>query len=116
MLNRGAVILKYREPFVRWINEADPIEESPGITADELVNERTVYLISENDSDGQRAVEKWIARNYKALFEAELEGWYTDPKLWPRKRTLAVFREWFTVEYHSVIVDTVGGELYDDET
>ncbi len=86
------------------------------ITADDLGNERTVYLISEKDSDGEKAVEKWIKRNYKALFEAELGSWYTDPGLWPSKRTLKLFKEWFNVEYHSVIEDTVGGELYDDET
>ena len=77
--------------------------------------ERTVYLISEEDADGEEAVQNWVEANFGAMFENELDGWYTDPDLWPRKRTLALFREWFEVEYHSVIVDTVGGEIYDDE-
>ena len=77
--------------------------------------DRTVYLISEGDVDGENAVEKWLRANFGNLFEAELECWYTDPALWPQKRTLRLFHEWFDVEYHSVIMDTVGGELYDDE-
>lgn len=115
MLNRGAIILKYREPAVRWVNEADPYNDDPGITAESLRQERTVYLISENDSDGEKTVEKWIEANFPVLFEAELDGWYTDPALWPQNRTLNLFLEWFDVEYHSVIVDTVGAELRDDE-
>lgn len=115
MVNRGAVILKYREPMVRWINEADPYNDDPGITTKDLKQERTVYLISVGDADGEEAVENWVKANFKPLFENELDGWYTDPDLWPKKRTLALFREWFEVELHSVVVDTVGGDIHDDE-
>ena len=115
MLNRAAVILKYREPAVRWINEADPYNEDPGISAESLEDERTVYLISEDDDIGDDCGQSWVKANFESLFEAELEGWYTDPALWPEDRTLELFYEWFKVEYHSVIIDTVGGELYDDE-
>ena len=115
MLNRAAVILKYRGPAVRWINEADHYNEDPGISAESLMEERTIYLISEDDEHGGDRGQSWIKANFEALFEAELEGWYTDPTLWPEGRTLKLFHEWFKVEYHSVIVDTVGGELYDDE-
>ena len=31
-----------------------------------------------------------------------------DDRLWPKKRTLKLFHDWFKVEYHSVIEDTVG--------
>jgi hypothetical protein len=27
-----------------------------------------------------------LARNHQALFEEEVNGWYTDPALWPRDR------------------------------
>ena len=54
--------------------------------------------------------------NYEALFENELEGWYTDESLWPKKRDLKLFREWFNVECHTVIEDTVGLPIEDDET
>lgn len=74
--------------------------------------ERTVYLITEEDAEDITA---WIKRNYKNLFESELNDWYLDSELWPSKRTLKVFHEWFEVECHSVILDTVGTKLIDDE-
>jgi len=52
--------------------------------------------------------------NYQALFEAELEEWYPDPALWPEDRSYPVFRDWFDVECHTVLLDTVGAPLRDD--
>ena len=115
MINRGAILLKYRGPMVRWINDADPFNEDPGITKENLRHDRTVYLVADEDADGEDAVGRWVEANHKALFESELAGWYSDPALWPEPRTLAVFREWFDVEYHSILVDTVQGEIRDEE-
>lgn len=112
MVNRGAVILKYKEPFLTWIIEADPSEHKVEISTETSKQERTVYLISDEDAEN---VDDWIRENYETLFEAELEGWYTDETLWPSKRDYTVFMEWFEVECHSVVLDTVGGEIYDDE-
>jgi len=112
MVNRGAVILRYKKPFVQWINEADPVKDTSEITMNSANEERTVYLITDADAEN---IEAWIRENYEALFEGELEGWYTDETLWPQNRDYKTFREWFEVECHSVILDTVGGEIYDDE-
>ena len=49
------------------------------------------------------------------IFETELESWYIDKKLWPKKRSLKLFREWFTVECHTMIEDTVVGSPIEDE-
>ena len=113
MINRSAVILKYKEPFVRWINEADPYKDDPGITPESANEDKTVYLITDDDGEN---IEKWISLNFKALFEAELEGWYTDESLWPKRRSRKAFNEWFSVECYSVIIDTVKDAIEDDET
>ena len=113
MINRAAVLLQYKKPFVRWINEADPYKNDPGITSESANTDRTVYLIT--DEDGEN-VEEWIALNYKILFENELEGWYTDESLWPKKRNKKTFYEWFEVECHTVLIDTADGPILDDET
>ena len=115
VLNRAAVILRYREPAVRWINQADPDVDGPEIGLKAANEEATVHLISDEDGDGPNAVNQWLKGNYQELFESELEEWYSDPELWPADRTLELFRAWFDVECHSVIVDTVGGQIYDDE-
>jgi hypothetical protein len=116
MVNRAAIMLRYKEPAVCWINAADPYVETPAIDIDKANQERTVYLVSDEDGDGIDAANQWVKENYETLFESELDGWYTDPELWPEKRTFKLFKEWFDVECHSVLVDTVGGGIYDDET
>jgi hypothetical protein len=115
MINRAAVILKYKTPAVKWVNDADPINDNPGITMESVNEERTVYLITDEDADTPDIFNQWIKKNFKALFENELEGWYTDERLWPKKRNLKTFYEWFKVDCHSVIVDTVDLPIEDDE-
>lgn len=115
MINRAAVLLRYREPAVQWINDADPYSDDPGISQDDVNRERTVYLISDEDAETDEAVEAWVELNYRVLFEEELQGWYSDPELWPRDLSFELFQAWFDVEWHTVILDTVGGEIYDDE-
>jgi hypothetical protein len=115
MINRAAVIIRLNEPAIRWINEADPSPEPNPITQAEANEERTVYLISDDDADSPLTFERWVKRNWVGLFEAELEGWYVDESLWPKNRTLKMFKEWFTLECHTVIEDTVDDELYDEE-
>ena len=116
MINRSALLLKYKEPAVRWINDADPVGGSPAISLDDVNDERTVYLISEDDGDGPEAVHRWVKKNYKALFESELDGWYCDPALWPKNLSFKLFQSWFDIECHTVLVDTVGGPIIEDET
>lgn len=112
MINRAAVILCYKEPFIRWINESDPNKDDPGVNAEELKNDKTVYLISRDDVEN---IDRWITRNFKVLFEDELESWYTDESLWPKKRDRKTFNAWFDVEWHSVITDTAKGPIENDE-
>jgi len=115
MINRAAIILKYKEPAVQWINDADPYHDNPQITLADVNEERTVYLISEHDGDDDKALARWIKVNFSVLFEAELEGWYCDESLWPQQRTLKLFQEWFEIECHTMIEDTVGTPIKDDE-
>ena len=112
MLNRTAIVLRPKEPFVRWVCETDPL---PGIQ--ELMaepDEQSVYLVPQLE-EGRDELFEWLAQNYEALFEKELEGWYTDTSLWPKNRTLSLFREWIDVEYHTEVRDLLEEEpLLDD--
>ena len=114
MINRAAIILRYKAPAIQWINDADPYEDDPGITAESVNRERTVYLISDEDAESDDSVADWNERNDANLFEMELEGWYNDPSLWPKDRSLGVFREWFDLECHTVLIDTVVGDIFDE--
>ena len=56
-----------------------------------------------------------LARHHTELFEEELNGWYTDPALWPRDQSLKMLRKWCSVELQTVVVDTSESPLEDDE-
>ena len=100
---------------MRWINEADPTPTGNEVTLEGVNEERTVYLVDDKVGDDRQSLERWLRKNYGELFELELEGWYTDPVLWPRDRSLKVFRQWFDVELHTVLIDLGSGGMYDDE-
>ena len=115
MINRSAIILRYKEPAVRWINDADPHISKPDIKIESVNDDRTVYLVHDEVGDTPTNIRKWIELNFEVLFENELEGWYTDPSLWPPKRKLSTFDAWFEVECHTVLVDTLSDPIMDDE-
>ena len=112
MINRAALILKAKQPFVQWINESGPKDPASQVSMAEINEDRTVYLIDSLDAEN---LDHWIALNCANLFESELEDWITDQSLWPPSRDLPVFREWFAIECHTVLIDTCLGPIADDE-
>lgn len=115
MINRAALLLRYKEPAVQWINEADPNPDSRTLSFEEVNGDRLVYLLKDEDADSPNHVEKWVKKNFEALFENELSGWYTDTSLWPQPLTHQLFQRWFEVECHSIIVDTMSEAIEDRE-
>lgn len=112
MINRAAVILKYKTPFLDWYKKLST-DKNLEVTLESVNSDRTVYLISNDDAD---VYEQWIDLNYEDLFENELDEWFSDTSLWPQNRTREMFDEWFDVECHTVMFDTVGEDILDDET
>jgi len=115
VVNRGALILRYKEPAVRWINDADPSPSSDPVDLALVNEERTVYLINDSAGNDSDSLNRWLKRNYAHLFEIELEGWYTDPDLWPKQRSYELFRQWFEPELHTVLIDLGDTAIFDDE-
>ena len=111
MLNRSALILRYKQPFVDWINEVEP-SPSHIVTLADLEEERTVYLLEVED---QQELQGWLELNHRLLFEEELFGWYTDPALWPPERSLKMLGELCSFEFHSMVIDTGSSRLEEDD-
>ena len=100
-INRTAVLLVPREPFLEWLNDTDPSEEP--LTMEDLFEDNNIFMIPRFD-DESRSI-KWIERYWDALFEYMLSEWVTEESLWPQERTLDLFREWFDVEIHTLVWD-----------
>ena len=112
MLNRSAIILVKKQPFLDWLKGLpDPVRED--MTLSELNQDSTVFLLPDWDDDTER--DKLVRDGFDVMFEHELEGWWNDERAWPRTRSFAVFRTWFDVQTHSMLVDLVEGPIQDDE-
>lgn len=110
IINRDAVVLKGKKPVVDWINSIDP--ENP-VSLDDLREDSTVILLP--PCNGKEEALFIVESNYEALFFGEIEGWIADDSMWPEGVTLETFREWFDVEYHSMIFDAVEEDIEKEE-
>jgi hypothetical protein len=102
-INRSVAILKPKQPLIDWLNTL-PDTDSP-FSLSELQSDCTVLLLPEDDYDHQAI--KYIKKIYKDVFEIELDGYCTDPSYWPSKRDFKTFTQWFDIELHSEVFDTV---------
>lgn len=102
ILNRSAVILRPREPYLEWAR----LDDKEGLAADvveTLRREPSVYLVpgwEERDEEVAVLKEFW-----PVLFELMLCAWVTDEQLWPKGRSLEMFRAWFDIESHALVED-----------
>ncbi len=106
-INRFAVVVKAKQPFVDWINSTAKAygDKSGPLSLGEVNDDCLVLLIPEFDSDEEARGQ--VSSIKKDIFEESLGAWYTDKEHWPKDRTEKLFDEWFDLEIHSDVVDTV---------
>lgn len=102
-INRCAVVIKPKQPFVDWANNL-PDRGFQTSLQEQLAVERTVYLIPEID-DNEVQGKQQIEKIWREIFEEELNDWCTNPEWWPKNITKKMFWEWFNAEIHSIITD-----------
>lgn len=100
-LNRSALVVKPRQPFLQWLHAAD--STSRRLTLPDLSREPTIYLIPECDTPAD--VEDVLHELCDEIFAEQLAGWYTDTETWPEDRSFDVFCQWFDYQHHSMLVD-----------
>ena len=104
-INRNVLVVVPTEGFLAWARK-NP-DDDAALTLEELVEDSTAYLIPEQDADA----ESWLKRNFKTVFEIELDGWCADPSLWPKDRSMKTFRKFFRVYYCSSVIDLGDGPI-----
>ena len=50
MLNRDVLIVRFKQPFIVWVNEADPHPDGHLVTLEDANEDSPVYLIHERES------------------------------------------------------------------
>ncbi len=102
MINRAAVVLKPKRPYLDWTKQDDETGIAESVFQS-MHEEPIVYLLPVyEDPDSEKGV---LAEYWPALFEAMLEGWLRDESMWPRKRSFQMFQEWFEVQLSSIVQD-----------
>lgn len=107
MLNRSALIVRPGQGYIDWAASLGDVGMLPTVEG-----EHTVYLIPEYGDDLD-ALEV-LSQCFGPIFELELAGWHPDEAQWPRNRTFTLFRDWFVIEFHSVVKDLCGHAVVDD--
>lgn len=106
-INRHLITITPKQPFLDWLLSVDPNPpENPSLA--ELRDDSEAFLIPDNVAEETKDAIKLVEKNWKMFFEHCLSGWITDESLWP-KISLKMFREWFDIEYRSMVWD-LGGE------
>ncbi len=104
-INRNVLVVVPTEGFLDWAKKNPDDDEA--LTLEELVADSTAYLIPEQDANAER----WLKRNFKTIFEIELDGWCADPSLWPKDRSMKTFNKFFRVYYCSSVLDMGDGPI-----
>jgi len=105
IINRNILVAEPTEVFLEWAKRNPDTDLE--LTMDELLTDSTAYLIPEQEGDAQ----SWLRRNFKTIFEIELDGWCTDPSRWPADRSFKAFKKYFNVRFCSTVIDLAKGEI-----
>ena len=103
VINRTAVSVVGAEPYLMWARSRDADFNRGKLTVARTRAYGSVYLLPEGIEEEDLV--EWIEDNFAALFESQLSAWTEDESAWPKPRDLKMFREWFRVDLHSVVVD-----------
>ena len=103
-IDRSVAIIKPKQPFVDWVNSM-PDAGDDQYTISDFSSDCSVILLPVVDSDEHP--EAFIKDIFQDLFELELSSWMADDETWPENITYQMFLDWFDVEYHSMVFDSL---------
>lgn len=108
-INRTVITVRGKEPFVEWANSFD----NGGPTMDINKLHSTAFLIP--DKYDEFNFENFVKKNFKIIFESELDSWMTNPNVWPKNRSYKIFKEWFEVRVSDSVFDLAKGSVITEE-
>jgi len=109
-LNRSAVVVTLKQPFLDWLHGADPTSLDLAL---EDISEPTIYLLPDCEDDRELVAH---LRNYcGTIFQEELDGWFRDQSKWPADRDFRTFSLWFEYRAHTLLLDLCDSPLRHDQ-
>ncbi len=104
LMERSALTLRAKKLFLEWVLSLGNDDGFDDISLDYLNQNKAVYLLLPEDLDDPQA---WIETNFHVLMENEFTSWTEDPASWPNSHDLELFNDFFDVEFHDLVFDTV---------
>jgi len=108
MLNRSAVVVRYREAFRDWLRSIGIEEEEFQDHAD-----KSVYLIGECEFPEDE--EEVLRESAGAIFYEEVSAWHLDAEHFPDFNDFDLFRSWFETEFFDMVTDALDEPLVKGE-
>ncbi len=117
-INRSMITLIPEQPFLEWIKSVDP-EPVPDLTLEHVREDQSVFLLPDEIANSPDNAARWVEKRWQVFFEFMLGEWFDD-SLWPQELSLAMFRAWFSIRFHSMVFDMAADvplahEDWDDE-
>ena len=106
-VNRGSITLQPKQPVIDWLNSVDALLDVKGGNVFDPLDEHGDMFLIPNDEviESRQDAVAWVEKRWRDFFEFELGQWIIDDTLWPQKLSLKLFREWFDIEYRSMVWD-----------
>jgi hypothetical protein len=105
VVNRTALSIKPKEPYLKWANFATTSYES----IEDIRSAGKIILLPISAFNDQ---ERFLEEHYRELFELELDAWTPNNKAWPQQIDLNMFKQWFDVEFFALALDFSDDELF----
>ncbi len=108
MLNRSAVVVRYKEAFRDWLR-------SIGVEEEEFKDhgDNSVYLIGECDVPEDQ--EEVLRESSSVIFQEEVSAWHLDSEHCPDFNDFALFSEWFETEFFDMVSDALDEPLTESD-
>jgi hypothetical protein len=113
VVNRTAVTVVGADPYVEWTRSRDADFNRGQLTVARARAYGCAFLLPEVEFEED--LQEWVEENFAWIFEFQLSSWTADESTWPPTRDLAAFRQWFRVDFHSVVVDVADDDVEGEE-
>lgn len=102
MLNRSAISVQLKQPFVDWVNSLTD-DEQEHLNLAEVNLEATTYLIPELEDEDD--LDDFLDEFYLELLENELFSWEEDETMWPEDLNRALLDNFLTIKLSFMAFD-----------
>lgn len=113
LINRTAVTIVGAKPYLDWTLQHEADANRGLLTVSRAKTFGSAFLLPEFELEIE--VQEWVEDNADWLFEFQLSAWTEDESTWPVPRDLKMFREWFRVDIHSLVVDVPDSDIEGEE-